>query len=97
MKGKFTPRDLPYHIVMPSLPGYGFSSPPPLDRDFGMDDIGAIMNQLMLDLGFGDGYIAQGGDIGSRVAKTLAWNYDACKGKSSILLSLYNRALRSDR
>ncbi|KAE9369905.1 alpha/beta-hydrolase [Stipitochalara longipes BDJ] len=79
MKEKYLPQELPYHIVVPSLPGYGFSSSPPLDRDFGMDDIGAIMNQLLLDLGFGDGYIAQGGDIGSRIARTLAWNYEACK------------------
>ncbi|PMD42060.1 alpha/beta-hydrolase [Hyaloscypha variabilis F] len=79
MKDKYTPQKLPYHIVVPSLPGYGFSSSPPLDRDFSMNDIGALMNQLMIDLGFGEGYIAQGGDIGSRVAKILAWDYEACK------------------
>jgi len=44
-----------------------------------MADISAIMNQLMVDLGFGSGYIAQGGDIGSRVAKTLGGEYEACK------------------
>lgn len=37
------------------------------------------MNQLMVDLGFGSGYIVQGGDIGSRVAKTLGGEYEACK------------------
>jgi microsomal epoxide hydrolase len=46
-----------------------------------MIDIAAIMNQLMIDLGFGSRYIAQGGDIGSRVAKTLGGEYEACKGK----------------
>ena len=81
MKEKYTPQQLPYHLIVPSLPGYTFSSPPPLDRDFGMVDIGAIMNQLMIDLGLGSGYIAQGGDIGSRVAKTLAITYEGCKGK----------------
>ena len=85
MREKYTPQELPYHIIVPSLPGYGFSSPPPLDRDFSIDDIGAIMNQLMLDLGFGGGYIAQGGDIGSRIARTMAWTYETCKGAPSLL------------
>ena len=48
-----------------------------------MADIAAIMNQLMVDLGFGSGYIVQGGDIGSRVAKILGSEYEACKGKGS--------------
>lgn len=39
----------------------------------------------MLDLGFGSGYIAQGGDIGSRVARTLRTEYEACKGLSPLL------------
>lgn len=30
---KYTPETLPYHIVVPSWPGYAFSSSPPLDRD----------------------------------------------------------------
>ena len=83
LKQKYTPQDLPYHIIAPSLPGYAYSSSPPLDRDFGMADIAAIMNQLMVDLGFGSGYIVQGGDIGSRVAKILGSEYEACKGKGS--------------
>jgi pimeloyl-ACP methyl ester carboxylesterase len=96
MKDKYTPQKLPYHIVVPSLPGYGFSSSPPLDRDFSMNDIGALMNQLMIDLGFDEGYIAQGGDIGSRVAKILAWDYEACKGKSLSLNSPAKQFLRAD-
>jgi pimeloyl-ACP methyl ester carboxylesterase len=96
MKDKYTPQKLPYHIVVPSLPGYGFSSSPPLDRDFSMNDIGALINQLMIDLGFGEGYIAQGGDIGSRVAKILAWDYEACKGKSPSLDSHVKQILRAD-
>jgi hypothetical protein len=42
------------------------------------------MNELMTQLGFGGGYVAQGGDIGSRVARILAAEYESCKG-----LSLY--------
>jgi hypothetical protein len=37
-----------------------------------MDDVATIVNQLMLALGFGSGYIAQGTDIGSRVAMIVA-------------------------
>ncbi|KAI6715282.1 epoxide hydrolase [Diplocarpon mali] len=74
------PASLPYHIVVPSLPGYAFSSPPPLDREFAARDIAVVMDQLMRDLGFEGGYIAQGGDIGSRVAKVLGGDeFPSCK------------------
>lgn len=79
MKQRYTPETLPYHLIVPSLPGYAFSDTPPLNRDFATKDIAALMNQLLLDLGFGDGYIAQGGDIGSRVAKILGATSDSCK------------------
>lgn len=55
------PKDLPYHVIVPSLPGYAFSSPPPLDMDFDVGSVAAVMNQLMLDLGFDGGYVAQVG------------------------------------
>ena len=56
-----TPETLPYHIIVPSLPGYAFSARPPLDRDFKLQDIAQLMNKLMIQLGFGDGYAVQGG------------------------------------
>lgn len=38
------------------------------------------MNQLMIDLGFGrNGYIAQGGDIGSDLARRMAKLRPECK------------------
>ncbi|PVH89426.1 alpha/beta-hydrolase [Cadophora sp. DSE1049] len=74
------PKDLPYHVIVPSLPGFAFSSPPPLDVDFDVGSVAAVMNQLMLDLGFGGGYVAQGGDIGSRIVKVLGdAEYPSCK------------------
>lgn len=79
---EFNPRTLPYHLIVPSLPGYTFSSGPPLDRDFGTHDIANILNRLMLGLGFESGYVAQGGDIGSRIARELAVDYESCKGMS---------------
>ncbi|PVH81183.1 alpha/beta-hydrolase [Cadophora sp. DSE1049] len=78
LKARYTPETLPYHFVVPSLPGYAFSSPPPLDRDFRIEDVARVMNALMVDLGFGKGYVVQGGDIGSKVARVIAAEYDSC-------------------
>ncbi|KAL1988595.1 hypothetical protein VTN96DRAFT_8990 [Rasamsonia emersonii] len=78
-RDEFAPDNLPYHIVVPSLPGYAFSSPPPLDRDFQIQDVARVMNALMVELGFGNGYVAQGGDIGSKVARVMAAEHDACR------------------
>lgn len=76
---RYTPETLPYHIIVPSLPGYAFSSPPPLTRDLQLQDVAHIMNSLMTELGFGDGYVAQGGDIGSKISRVMAATYDEVK------------------
>ncbi|KAF5720915.1 microsomal epoxide hydrolase [Fusarium globosum] len=68
LKERYTPETLPYHVIVPSLPGYAFSDKPPLDKNFGIRDVSRIVNSLMVQLGFGGGYIAQGGDIGSRIS-----------------------------
>lgn len=73
------PTTLPYHIIVPSLPGYGYSSGPPRTRNYTLLDLGRMINALMVGLGFGDGYIAQGGDIGSRTARVLAGFHESCK------------------
>ncbi|CAG8300740.1 unnamed protein product [Penicillium salamii] len=78
-RDEYTPETLPYHLIVPSLPGYTFSSGPPLDKDFGTGDIARVMDQLMKNLGFESGYIAQGGDIGSRIARHLAVDHESCK------------------
>ncbi|RFU24590.1 hypothetical protein B7463_g11749, partial [Scytalidium lignicola] len=75
---RYTPETLPYHVVVPSLPGYAFS-PPSLTRDFELQDIASIMNTLMVQLGFEDGYVCQGGDIGSKVPRVMAATYDTVK------------------
>lgn len=46
-----------------------------------MTDVGYLFNGLMEGLGFGDGYVAQGGDIGSYVTNELGAKYPACKSK----------------
>lgn len=47
-----------YHIVAPSLPGYGFSSAP-IDPGFGLEQMAATLNKLMVQLGYSK-YVAQG-------------------------------------
>lgn len=81
LKKKYTPDDLPYHIIAPSLLGYALSSDPPQDKDWTTIDAGRIIHKLMLSLGFGaSGYLVQGGDIGSLVSRVIAARYDECKG-----------------
>lgn len=84
-KDEYTPSTLPYHLIVPSLPGYAFSSGPPLDKDFTNTDSARIIDQLMKGLGFASGYVSQGGDIGSRVARLLGVYYDSCKGEPPII------------
>lgn len=79
-RDEFTPSTLPYHLIVPSLPGYTFSSGPPLDKNFTTHDIARVMDKLMKDIGFESGYVVQGGDIGSRVARVIAVDYESCKG-----------------
>ena len=45
-----------------------------------MERAAAVLNKLMMGLFPGTGYLSQGGDIGSFVARLQAAKYDACKG-----------------
>lgn len=79
LRAKYTAETLPFHAVVPSLPGYGLSSGPPTDRDFTPTDAARVLNQLMVDLGFGAGYVAQGGDVGYFLARVMSVAHDECK------------------
>jgi pimeloyl-ACP methyl ester carboxylesterase len=79
LQKKYTPENLPFHIIVPSLPGYGYSNGPPLDKNYDMEGIARVMDKLMIGLGFGDGYIAQGGDVGSFITRILGATAPACK------------------
>lgn len=83
LKEKYSQETLPYHVVVPSLPGYAFSSPPPHHRDFQLQDVAGVLHSLMLELGFGDGFVVQGGDIGSKVCRVMAATYDTVKAAHS--------------
>ncbi|KAK4186709.1 putative hydrolase [Podospora australis] len=69
---------LPYHLIAPSLPGFTLSDPWPKDQHYGMQDAAQVIDSLLTSvLGFPE-YVAQGGDIGSRIGRCLASTYDSC-------------------
>ena len=82
LRGKYTPEELPYHIIVPSLPGYAFSTGPPLETEWACEDAAYLMHKLMVGLGFGEGYTVHGGDLGSMIARIMAVEYEECKGMS---------------
>src|SRR5205085_3817 len=58
-----------FHVICPSLPGFGFSAKP-ATRGWGVDRIASAWAVLMNRLGY-DSYGAQGGDWGSAVTTAL--------------------------
>jgi len=59
-----------FHVVIPSLPGFGFSSAP-AERGWSNNRMAETMAKLMARLGYAR-YGAQGGDWGSGIARFLA-------------------------
>ena len=59
-----------FHVVLPSMPGYGFSGPSH-ERGMSVDRVAAVVAGLMEELGYAR-YGAQGGDWGSGVSQWLA-------------------------
>ncbi|KAF2491201.1 epoxide hydrolase [Lophium mytilinum] len=78
VRGKYSEETLPFHVIVPSLPGFVFSDAPPVDREFGAEDVARIVNAGVKMLGVGE-YVVQGGDIGSRIARILAVRYPEVK------------------
>ena len=58
-----------FHVVCPSLPGYGFSDKP-TKAGWGVEKIAQAWDTLMMRLGY-DRYVAQGGDWGSAVTTSI--------------------------
>jgi pimeloyl-ACP methyl ester carboxylesterase len=61
-----------FHVVCPSLPGFGFSSKP-AERGWSSQRMAEVIGKLMARLGY-ERYGAQGGDWGSGVTRWLAAN-----------------------
>ncbi|GAA0866807.1 alpha/beta fold hydrolase [Sphingopyxis soli] len=73
------PLSADYHLVIPSLPGYGFSGKP-AEAKWSVEHIAAGWDALMVALGY-DRYFAQGGDWGSAVTCAIGGNHtNHCAG-----------------
>jgi pimeloyl-ACP methyl ester carboxylesterase len=62
--------DTAFHLVVPSIPGFGFSGRP-AEPGWDMVRIAAAWAELMRRLGY-HSYVAQGGDLGAWISLTLA-------------------------
>ena len=73
-----------FDVVIPSIPGYGFSGKP-VDRGWGPDRTARAWDVLMKRLGYSN-YVSQGGDHGSVISDALA--RQAPKGLLGIHLNM---------
>jgi pimeloyl-ACP methyl ester carboxylesterase len=78
-----------FHLVLPSLPGYGFSGEP-TEVGWGVGRTGQAWAELMRRLGY-TRYVAQGGDVGALV--TDAMGRQAPAGLAGIHINLLTAAL----
>jgi pimeloyl-ACP methyl ester carboxylesterase len=67
-----------FHVICPSLPGYGFSGKP-TGTGWGVEKIAEVWEQLVGRLGY-DRYGAQGGDWGAAVTTQIGRNGGHCVG-----------------
>lgn len=68
-----------FHLVIPSLPGFGFSGKPTA-QGWSVEKIASAWAELMERLGY-EQYLAQGGDWGSGVTSAIGvLNPSACRG-----------------
>ncbi|KAF8872229.1 Alpha/Beta hydrolase protein [Infundibulicybe gibba] len=59
-----------FHVVVPSLPGYGFSTAP-TKKGFSLSQYAETCHKLMLALGYNE-YVTQGGDWGYLITRRIA-------------------------
>jgi pimeloyl-ACP methyl ester carboxylesterase len=76
-----------FHLVVPSLPGYGFSAEP-TEVGWEPGHVARAWAELMSRLGY-DRYVAQGGDVGAAVTDTMA--IQAPDGLAGIHLNFLRR------
>ncbi|MEB2231751.1 epoxide hydrolase [Xanthomonas campestris pv. campestris] len=61
-----------FHLIIPSLPGFGFSAKP-IARGWGVGRTAAAWVELMRRLGYGERWAARGGDWGSAITTALGF------------------------
>jgi pimeloyl-ACP methyl ester carboxylesterase len=81
-----------FHLVLPSLPGYGFSGEP-AELGWHSGRVGQAWAELMRRLGY-TRYVAQGGDVGAAV--TDAMSRQAPEGLLGVHINLLTAALGLD-
>jgi microsomal epoxide hydrolase len=67
-----------FHLIVPSFPGYMWSSPPPLHHEYRQVDAANALDALMVGLGLGP-YVAVGGNMGAQAARGLT-SQNHCRG-----------------
>ena len=83
--------DASFHLVIPSLPGFGFSGKP-TESGWGVDKIADAWVELMARLGY-DKFLAQGGDWGAAITASLGANHaEHCIGVHTNMPSVGPRA-----
>jgi len=78
-----------FHLVLPSIPGYGFSGEP-TELGWGAWRVAQAWGQLMPSLGY-TRYVAQGGDVGSQITDSMG--RQAPEGLIAIHTNLLSPAL----
>ena len=67
-----------FDVIVPSLPGFGFSGRPP--RPIGPRRMAELFNTLMTQVLGYDGYLSQGGDWGGAISSWLGFDHaPACR------------------
>ncbi|ENH72096.1 Putative epoxide hydrolase [Fusarium oxysporum f. sp. cubense race 1] len=95
LQKKYDPSSLPYHVIVPSLPGYTLSSGPSQTKAWNSKDAARVINKAVTSLGF-TRYAVQGGDVGSLIAATLATTYDSVAAIHLNLLPSLDKATVDD-
>lgn len=91
---KYTPETLPFHVIVPSIPDYGLSTRNSIDEEMTLPIAAQVMNELMVQLGLGQGYVAQGGDVGSMLARIMSSKFSGCKAYHREFNSLLHMHMR---
>jgi pimeloyl-ACP methyl ester carboxylesterase len=79
-----------FHVVAPSLPGFGFSQPPS-KKNFGLPQYAEVCHKLMINLGYNN-YVCLGYDWGFGVTRTIAKNYYPRHCKAHFVTTPYGEA-----
>jgi len=83
-----------FHVVCPSLPGFGFSGKP-VTTGWNVERIARAWANLMARLGYAR-YFAQGGDWGSAVTQSLGWQDPAHCAAIHVTLAMGTRPRPGD-